>query len=66
MKGPVPIQGSCCGYAADSVEAAVRSLSEKTQVNRGLIRKTTRISDDGQLDRCDLTLKDLKHYSGQH
>ncbi len=46
---------------ADSVEAAVRSLEEKTEGKiEGLIRKIIKDKlDDGQLDNCDLTLKDL-------
>lgn len=46
---------------ADSVEAAVRSLQNRTHGRvEGLVRKI--IKDklmDGQLDECDLTLKDL-------
>jgi len=46
---------------ADSVEAAVRSMTEKTEGKmEGLIRKIIKDKlDDGQLDHCDLTLKDL-------
>jgi len=46
---------------ADSVEAAVRSLPDKTKGKiEGLIRKVIKDKlDDGQLDNCDLTLKDL-------
>lgn len=46
---------------ADSVEAAVRSLPDKTKGKiEGLIRKIIKDKlDDGQLDNCDLTLKDL-------
>ena len=46
---------------ADSVEAAVRSMVEKTEGKmEGLIRKIIKDKlDDGQLDHCDLTLKDL-------
>ncbi len=46
---------------ADSVEAAVRSLPEKTEGKiEGLVRKIIKDKlDDGQLDECDLTLKDL-------
>lgn len=46
---------------ADSVEAAVRSMVEKTEGKmEGLIRKIIKDKlDDGQLDLCDLTLKDL-------
>jgi len=46
---------------ADSVEAAVRSLAQPNQFRiRGMINRI--IQDklaDGQLDHCDLTLKDL-------
>jgi len=46
---------------ADSVEAAVRSLPDKTEGKiEGLIRKIIKDKlDDGQLDLCELTLKDL-------
>lgn len=46
---------------ADSVEAAVRSLPDKTKGKiEGLIRKIIKDKlDDGQLDNCDLTLKDM-------
>lgn len=46
---------------ADSVEAAVRSMVEKTEGKmEGLIRKIIKDKlDDGQLNLCDLTLKDL-------
>ena len=46
---------------ADSVEAAVRSMEEKTEGKiEGLVRKIIKDKlDDGQLDMCDLTLKDL-------
>lgn len=46
---------------ADSVEAAVRSLADKTEGKiEGLIRKIIKDKlDDGQLDLCELTLKDL-------
>jgi putative nucleotidyltransferase with HDIG domain len=46
---------------ADSVEAAVRSMAEKTEGKmEGLIRKIIKDKlDDGQLDHCDLTLKDM-------
>ncbi len=47
---------------ADSVEAAVRSMSDKTEGKiEGLIRKLIKDKlDDGQLDMCNLTLKDLE------
>lgn len=46
---------------ADSVEAAVRSMTDKTEGKiEGLIRKIIKDKlDDGQLDHCNLTLKDL-------
>jgi len=46
---------------ADSVEAAVRSMTDKTEGKiEGLIRKIIKDKlDDGQLDHCSLTLKDL-------
>jgi len=46
---------------ADSVEAAVRSMAEKTEGKmEGLIRSIIKDKlDDGQLDLCDLTLRDL-------
>lgn len=46
---------------ADSVEAAVRSMPDKTEGKiEGLVRKIIKDKlDDGQLDLCDLTLKDM-------
>lgn len=46
---------------ADSVEAAVRSMIDKTEGKiEGLVRKIIRDKlDDGQLDSCNLTLKNL-------
>lgn len=46
---------------ADSVEAAVRSMVDKTEGKmEGLIRKIIKDKlDDGQLDLCDLTLRDM-------
>jgi len=46
---------------ADSVEAAVRSMTEKTESKiEVLIRKIIKDKlDDGQLDKCQLTLADL-------
>ena len=46
---------------ADSVEAAVRAMPDKTESKiEGLVRKIIKDKlDDGQLDLCDLTLKDL-------
>lgn len=61
-EGPVPdTRESAVVLLADSVEAAVRSIPDKTQGKiEGLVRKIIRDKlDDGQLDRCDLTLGDL-------
>lgn len=61
-EGPVPdSREAAVVMLADSVEAAVRSMPEKTQgKTEGLIHKIIKDKlDDGQLDRCDLTLKDL-------
>lgn len=46
---------------ADSVEAAVRSLDEPTPSRvQDMVRKVVRDKfEDGQLDECDLTLRDL-------
>jgi putative nucleotidyltransferase with HDIG domain len=46
---------------ADSVEAAVRSMTVKTEGKiEGMVRKIIKDKlDDGQLDLCDLTLNDL-------
>lgn len=46
---------------ADSVEAAVRSMREPTKGKiEGLVRQIIKDKlNDGQLDECDLTLKDL-------
>ncbi len=46
---------------ADSVEAASRSLEKPTTAKiRAAVRNTIRMKfEDGQLDECDLTLKDL-------
>ncbi len=46
---------------ADAVEAAVRSLTKSTPSKiEGLVRKIIRERlDDGQLDECDLSFKDL-------
>lgn len=46
---------------ADSVEAAVRSMVDKTEGKiEGLVRKIIKDKlDDGQLEQCNLTLKDL-------
>ena len=61
-EGPVPdTREAAVVMLADSVEAAVRSLPDKTPGKiEGLVRKIIKDKlDDGQLDRCDLTLKDL-------
>jgi len=61
-EGPVPSsRESAVVMLADSIEAAVRAMPDKTQGKiEGLVRKIIRDKlDDGQLDRCDLTLKDL-------
>ncbi|SHJ50823.1 HD family phosphohydrolase [Thermoclostridium caenicola] len=60
--GPLPdTREAAVVMLADSVEAAVRAMSNKTQAKiEGLVRKIIKDKlDDGQLDRCDLTLKDL-------
>lgn len=46
---------------ADSVEAAIRSLQNRTPARtEGLVRKFIKDKlNDGQLDECDLTFKDL-------
>lgn len=46
---------------ADSVEAAVRSMADKTEGKIvAMVRKIIKDKlDDGQLDQCELTLKDL-------
>lgn len=48
---------------ADAVEASVRVLNEPTPARiKGLVHKTINdIFNDGQLDGCELTLKDLHH-----
>lgn len=61
-EGPVPdSRESAVVLLADSIEAAVRAQPDKIQGKIvGLVRKIIRDKlDDGQLDRCDLTLKDL-------
>lgn len=46
---------------ADGVEAATRSISEPTPAKvRAMVKKVfSLVQDDGQLDECDLSLKDL-------
>jgi len=61
-EGPIPqSREAAVVLLADSVEAAVRSLPDKTKGKiEGLIRKVIKDKlDDGQLDNSDLTLKDL-------
>ena len=61
-QGPEPsTKEAAVVMLADSVEAAVRSMVEKTEGKmEGLIRKIIKDKlDDGQLDHCDLTLKEL-------
>ncbi len=61
-EGPVPLsREAAVVMLADSVEAAVRSMPEKTPgKTEGLVRKIIKDKlDDEQLSRCDLTLKDL-------
>ncbi len=60
--GPTPsTKEAAVVMLADSVEAAVRSMPDKTEGKiEGLIRKIIKDKlDDGQLDLCNLTLKDL-------
>jgi len=60
--GPKPLsKEAAVVMLADSVEAAVRSMTEKTEGKiEGLIRKIIKDKlDDGQFDLTDLTLKDL-------
>lgn len=61
-EGPKPTtKEAAVVMLADSVEAAVRSMVDKTEGKiEGLIRKIIKDKlDDGQLDMCELTLKDL-------
>ncbi|NLM26924.1 MAG: HDIG domain-containing protein [Clostridiaceae bacterium] len=61
-EGPIPqSREAAVVLLADSVEAAVRSMPDKTKGKiEGLIRKIIKDKlDDGQLDNCDLTLKDM-------
>ncbi|MGE3974974.1 MAG: HD family phosphohydrolase [Bdellovibrionales bacterium] len=60
--GPKPqIKEAALSMLADSIEAAARSLDEPTPVRLQTIVKNIIHSKfmDGQLDECDLTLKDL-------
>ncbi len=61
-EGPKPrTKEAALVLLADSVEAAVRSLQNRTPGRvEGLVRKIIKDKlNDGQLDECDLTLKDL-------
>lgn len=61
-EGPRPTtKESAVVMLADSVEAAVRSMPDKSEGKiEGLVRKLIKDKlEDGQLDLCDLTLKDL-------
>ncbi len=57
---------AACVLLADSVEAASRSLDDPTPSRiKGLVRKVINNKFiDGQLDECDLTLKDLERIAG--
>lgn len=64
--GPKPqTKEAACVLLADSVEAASRTLDDPTPSRiRGLVRKVINNKFiDGQLDECDLTLKDLEKIS---
>lgn len=61
-QGPKPsTKEAAVVMLADSVEAAIRSMADKTEGKmEGMIRKIIKDKlDDGQLDHCELTLKDL-------
>lgn len=61
-EGPKPqTKEAAVVMLADCVEAAVRSMSERTEGKiEGMVRKIIKDKlDDGQLNMCDLTLKDL-------
>ena len=61
-EGPKPqTREAAIVMLADSVEAAVRSMTDKTEAKiEALIRKIIKDKlDDGQLDNCKLTLNDL-------
>lgn len=61
--GPKPqTREAACVLLADSVEAASRTLDDPTPSRiRGLVRKVINNKFiDGQLDECDLTLRDLE------
>jgi hypothetical protein len=61
-EGPKPqTKEAAVVMLADCVEAAVRSMAERTEGKiEGMVRKIIKDKlDDGQLDMCDLTLKDI-------
>lgn len=61
--GPKPqTKEAACVLLADSVEAASRTLSDPTSSSiQGLVKKVINNKFiDGQLDECELTLKDLE------
>lgn len=63
-EGPKPTnKETAVVMLADSVEAAVRSISSPTKVKiEEMVNKIIKDKlDDGQLDECDLTLRDLNH-----
>ncbi|MFC1624098.1 HD family phosphohydrolase [Candidatus Omnitrophota bacterium] len=65
--GPKPqTKEAACVLLADSVEAASRTLDEPTPARiKGLVKKIINNKFiDGQLDECDLTLKDLERIAG--
>ena len=64
--GPKPqTREAACVLLADSVEAGSRALDDPTPSRiKGLVRKIINNKFiDGQLDECDLTLKDLERIS---
>jgi len=64
--GPKPqTKEAACVLLADSVEAASRTLDDPTPSRiKGLVRKVINNKFiDGQLDECDLTLKNLERIS---
>ena len=64
--GPKPqTKEAACVLLADSVEAASRTLDDPTSSRiKGLVRKVINNKFiDGQLDECELTLKDLERIS---
>lgn len=66
-EGPRPkTRSAAIVMLADAVEAAVRSLQSPTQGRvEGLVRKIIKDKlNDGQLEECDLTFKDLNIIAG--